>query len=432
MLLWQPVVHHRQQWATGGDLWGIWRAAHYVAWGFVGGVYSPGTGVVSFPGMAIVLAPLTMVSSQLGLTESVNPVVLPHPTAALLLQPAEILLSSTAIFAANAVAAQLGADTRRRLAVCLVVGLLAWPVGVLWGHAEDTLAVAVAMYALLAADNRKWSRCGWLFSCAIVIQPLVALLLPVIIAVSPAGQRLRTLGRSAVLPIFLLGVAFAGNAAGTWKAVVTQPTPPIVNHATPWVALAPVVGSVKLGAHQLSTTIVSASGRFAFHAVHAEHVRGATGIEVSGGPGRFVYVAFALAAGLFVWRRPQPTVRLFWIAALVLGGRCLFEAVMTPYYLAPPLILAIVVASRSPGLRFWCASTVAFATSVFAYLSFSPWIWWPPVVAGSAVVLALAFPDSDGGGQPIGADILGAARREQSDEAGSSGDAVSTDPLPVA
>src|ERR1700732_3718063 len=47
MFGWDPLVKHTHAWFVGGDLWGIFRAAHYVGWGFVGGVYAPGNGVVS-------------------------------------------------------------------------------------------------------------------------------------------------------------------------------------------------------------------------------------------------------------------------------------------------------------------------------------------------------------------------------------------------
>ena len=60
MFFWNPLVHHVGSWNTGGDLWGIFRGAHYVGWGFPGGIYTSGTGIVTFPGMAILLAPIAM------------------------------------------------------------------------------------------------------------------------------------------------------------------------------------------------------------------------------------------------------------------------------------------------------------------------------------------------------------------------------------
>lgn len=390
MFIWNPLVNHHSLWAVGGDAWGIWRAAHYVGWGYLGGVYTPGTGVVSPPGMPVLLAPLAIVSGWLGLTESTNQFVLTYPTAALLLQPAEILLSSTVIFATHAVARRLQLAPRRRIAVCTVVALVAWPVGVAWGHAEDTLALAVAIYALLALVDGKWSRSGWLFGVAVTIQPLVALLLPMVIARTPAGQRIRATARICVLPVFLLGVAFAGNAADTWRAVVKEPTPPLPNHPTPWRALAPFVDRITVHAGQSGLVLTGSRGQFALHTTSLHPL---TSVEVSGGPGRVLYLLLALAAGLFVWRHPQPALRFLWIAAFVLGARCAFEAVMTPYYLAPPFILALVVASTGSARRFWSASGIAVATSVFAYYHLGPWTWWVPVVCGTASVLTLAYPD---------------------------------------
>jgi hypothetical protein len=408
LFLFDPIVNHRQQWDLGGDVWGIWRAAQYVSWGDLGGVYTRGTGVVSLPGMAVLLAPFALLGDRLGLSQTAGSFVVSHPTAALVLQPVEILFSSTVIFAADAVARHLGVGRARRTALCGLVALLAWPVGVVWGHAEDTLALAIAMYALLACLDRKWARCGWLFGVAVAIQPLVALLLPLLVGASPAGQRIRTVVRATLIPAFLLVVAAAGDASDTFRAVVEQPTPPQVNRATPWVALAPVVHGHHVDGS--GTALVKGVGEFVFHTTHLSATHQ---VEVSGGPGRLVYLALAVVVGFYVWRHPQEPVQLLWLAAAVLSARCMFEAVMTPYYLAPPLILTLVVAAHAGRWRFWSAGIVALATSVFAYFRFSPWMWWLPVVAGSVVVLVLAFPTmslddpalhADDG---IGADLVG-------------------------
>ena len=101
----------------------------------------------------------------------------------------------------------------------------------------------------------------------------------------------------------------------------------------------------------------------------------------------------ALLVGIYVWRRPQTPERFIWLAAVCLGMRCLFEAVMTPYYLAPPLILALAIASRQGHRRFWAASVLGLETTVFAYHTLSPWAWWLPVVAGMVAVLTLGYPN---------------------------------------
>ncbi len=185
---WNPLVHHNGSWATGGDLWGIYRGAHYVAWGSLGGIYTSGTGIVSFPGMAILLAPVAWTTGHFHMSESYGPFFIPRPTAALVLMPVELLLGSTVIFASDALAERLGVGRTRRIWLCLSVGVLAWLVVEVWGHAEDALAVTFAMYAMIAMLNRKWALMGWLFGLGILMQPLVALLLPLFIGASPRGS----------------------------------------------------------------------------------------------------------------------------------------------------------------------------------------------------------------------------------------------------
>lgn len=122
MFWWGPVVVHAPVWTTGGDLWGILRGAHYVGWGDLGGVYTPGNGVVTFPGMEVLLAPVAMVAGVFHLSESYGSFFLPHPTAALVLQPVELILASTVIFAADALAERLGTGRGRRSIVLGRVG----------------------------------------------------------------------------------------------------------------------------------------------------------------------------------------------------------------------------------------------------------------------------------------------------------------------
>lgn len=394
LLGWGPMVKHISGWTTGGDLWGIFRGAHYVGWGYLGGVYDSSTGVVSFPGIEVLLAPVAMLSGALHLTESFPPFFVARPAAALLVQPIELMLAGTVIFAADALAARLGTGRGRRIALCFVVAGLAWPVAALWGHAEDVVALTFALYALDAVIQGKWARTGWLLGFGIAMQPLVALMVPLLIGASPRGQRLLLALRSGALSALLVGLAFVGNPGGTFRAVVKQPTPPSLNHATPWAALSPTLAS---GTTVPSTSVhlVERHGHLLVHTssgfVHLPTV-------VSGGAGRLIDVAFALLLGLYVWRRPQEGVRLLWLAAAVLASRCVFEPVMTPYYLAPPLILVMVVAARTDSWRFWAAATLAAEVTIFAYHRLGPWQWWITVTIGLMATLALAVPSD---GEPV-------------------------------
>ncbi|MGD0313265.1 MAG: hypothetical protein ABSC90_12465 [Acidimicrobiales bacterium] len=387
MVEWNPLVHHLSSWATPGDLWGMVRAAHYVQWGFLGGIYTPSNGIVTFPGMAILLSPAAWLSENLHLTESFLPFFLPRPTAAFVFEPLEILLAATVVFASDALAEHLGVSHRRRIALCVSVGVLAWPTAAVWGHAEDALAMTFALYALVALMDGRWSGVGWLLGVGIVIQPLVALLVPLVVAAAPSGRRVAVTVRSAVISVFLVGVAFAGDAKDTYRALVTQPTPPSVNHATPWVGLAPRVSSGG-GPISHAVTVVPGLG----HPVLTATTASSPVTLVSGGPGRLIDILLILLLSFYVWRRPQPPVTVLWLAALVLASRCFFEAVMTPYYLAPPLMLALVMTARLGARRFWTAAILSLELSVFAYHHLEPWVWWLPIVSGLSVILALGYP----------------------------------------
>ncbi len=402
MFAWGPLFRAESFWATPSDVWSVFRGAHYVGWGYIGGVYTPSNQIVAFPGMEVLLSPVAMLSGHLGLSESYNPIFLARPTAALLLQPAEFLLTSSVVFATDALAERLDVPGRRRISLCFAVALIAFPVGALWGHAEDALAMTCCIYALVAMLDRKWSHCGWLLGFGIVIQPLVLLLLPLFVGASPAGQRAMVAVRSAALSVLLLTVAFMGNPSGTYRALVQQPADPVENHVTPWLALAPKLasGSVRAG------SVVSVVHRHSHFVLSSTPGEIHQAVVVTGGLGRSLYTILAVLAGIYVWRRPQTQMRLLWLAAAILSARCFFEAVMCPYYLAPPLFLALVMVARSNRPRFWSAVAIALATSVYAYFHLSPWVWWLPVVAGLAAVLAIGYP----GGGSI------APQREESSE----------------
>ncbi len=393
LFFWNPVVHHIPDWAVADDLWGIFRGAHYVGWGDIGGVYSGQTGVVAFPGMEILLAPIAMLSDHLSLTESFGFWIVTRPSAALMVVPAELVLGSTVLFASDALAERLGVDSRRRRLLCLWVAVMAWPTVAVWGHAEDLLAVALAMWAMTAVLDGSWSAAGWLFGFGIALQPLVALLLPLFIAATPLGMRLWFAVRASALSVVLVGAALLTAPSATLRTILDQPTPPSMNHPTPWVAVAPKVNPVMAFADHVSraATVIAFVGHSVI--VPATEVPKPV-VYVAGGAGRLIDVVLVIAIGVFVVRRPQTPMGLLWLAAAVLASRCFFEPVMTPYYLAPPLIVCLIVASRQPPKRFWACVALALEVTVFSYHHLGPWSWWLPVVASLSGILFLSHPGS--------------------------------------
>lgn len=386
---WGPLVLHRAEWSTGGDLWGIFRAAHYVGWGFLGGVYDPSTGVNTLPGMSVLLAPLAMLTGALGLSESAPGIFLLHPTAALLIQPVELLLTCTVLFAVNSLAEEFGIRSALRFWLVGCVAVVAWPVAALWGHAEDVLALTFALMAIRHLLDGKSRRSGWLLGIGIVLQPLVALMLPIALGMSSTKNRVKFCIQAIVPSVLLAGIALAGNWSDAYVALVKQPTSPVFNHATPWVSLAPEVGREVVSGSETGMLVVRA---------HNQVQTLTTAINshalalVSGGPVRTIGFVFAALIGLFVWRKRPDATGVIWLCGVALAMRCYFDPVMTPYYLAPPLIVALVAAARMGRLRFGIAAVVGLADTAFAYYRFSPWAWWLPVVGMLTIVLACGYP----------------------------------------
>jgi hypothetical protein len=381
MTEWNRLTHHVPVWAIGGDLWGILRGAQYVGWGYFGGVYDQSTGINSLPGMPLLLAPAAILIDHLQLSASMGNITLVHPTAAFVLEPIELLLGSSVLFPVDALAQRLGVPRRRRILLCICVAVLAWPVGAVWGHAEDLVALTFALCALLRSLDREWHAAAWLLGVGICFQPYVCVIAPVLIGMSPRAAWRSTLPRLAALPATLLVLAFSENPGGTFRAVVSQPTPPAVNHATPWIALAPHLSVPSLR--------VPHAVELWNHVVVAAPVSHGPSVLVAGGPSRALGLVVAIAAGLVVSRRHLSTPQIVWIVGLVLASRALFESVMTPYYLAAPMIVLAILASRQSAGRFGMSCLLMLTTTVYTYFHLSPWIWWSPIVAAIGLLLWL-------------------------------------------
>ncbi|HXW34270.1 MAG TPA: hypothetical protein VEJ87_06800 [Acidimicrobiales bacterium] len=351
-------------WTIPGDIWSTFRSAQYVGWGNYAGIYSVGNGLVTFPGIVLLLTPVAMLSGALGLGES-YPFSLPHPTSWLILGPYEILFSSTALFACDSLAERIGVNKGRRFWLCAAEAVVLWNVDVVWGHPEDALALALAVYSLLAAMDGRWRRCGWLFGAAIAVQPLVILMFPVLVAMGGRGEVAGLCLRSALPAAALLALPLSAHFHQTMHAVLDQPNFPLVDHITPWTSLAPSLGG-----------------------------RG-KGLAVAAGPGRVFAVLLACAVGFWARRwRSDPAV-LVVASATALGLRCLTESVMVSFYLWPPLALGLVACARSGLKRFTCAAVLASFVTVFSDFRPGPWwLWWLVVTLGLFGVVGMSLPGS--------------------------------------
>jgi hypothetical protein len=383
---WDSVVLHiPSSWVWPNDLFGSYRASSDMAHGHFGSIYT--FGFLEFPGVLVALAPFGALSGVLHTsflqiaTANRLPPAYPqsfvgpglvgtpvyhssagyfvvHPQWLIFVAPYALILSSIALFAFDALAERLQISRPRRAVLCITEAVLLWNMTVRWGHPEDAVAVALAVYALIFALDGRFVGSGWLLGAALAFQPLVLLMVPPLLAL--AGRR-NVLGMAirSVLPAgVLIAAPLIANFRATVHALVDQPSSPSLNHATPWTALSPDVG----------------------------------GGLVAAGPIRILGLVLVGGLGIWIYRRSVARPELIvWTCALGLALRPYTESVMTAYYPWATLAVGLVVAARRGG-RFGVAVVVAIATTVLAeqHLAWLP--WWTIQIAGVTALLIVAAP----------------------------------------
>ena len=271
------------------------------------------------------------------------------------------------LFAADAIAEQLGLTRWRRMALTAAEAMALWNVSVQWGHPEDAVAVGLLLYGILALSRSQTARSAWLIGAAVAVQPLVLLALPFLAAVIGPRRLPGYLARAAAPAAVLLAAAAAANWSATITAVTRQPNWLTVDHPTAWTFLAPAV----------------------------------PGGGVAAGPARVLAIAVACGCALVAGRRwrgawqagrwsPQLLTELLWWAALGLALRSVFEPVMVAYYLWPPLALVLIPAAAN-WLSLITTSVIAGLLTFGSQVSWrGPWSWWLPMVAGLALAMLTA------------------------------------------
>ncbi len=91
--------------------------------------------------------------------------------------------------------------------------------------------------------------------------------------------------------------------------------------------------------------------------------------------------------------RPTLLADVLWWVALTLALRSFFEPVMVSYYPWPPMAVALI-AGRDARAGGACCAAGLLAGGLTARrpgpVARRYWIWWVPIVAGLAVLLAIA------------------------------------------
>ena len=360
--LWWPAVvrHDRRYWMTPGDLWATVRTAHWVGWGAFSYVYDAHAGLVTLPAYALVLTPIVMLCSALGLSE-VSPHFAygpPHPSAWLLVGPFSLLSVALALFGVDALARAVGASPVRRRILAVAVAAAMWPTLADWGHPEDAVALGLAAYALVAAFNRKWTPAGWLLGAAIAMQLYVVLLVPLFLGMAGARKAGPLLARAGLAPGFFLVVVLVPNFASSIRALLDQPNFPQVDHATPLSLIAP---------------------RLANHAVAA-------------GPGRVLAFVAAVGIGVLARKRRSEPLAIVWLAGAAMAARCVFESVIDPYYVMPAVVLVLVAACTARGARWLLCACAAATLTVVTYWHLDMWVYWGSMAALLGAMLAVTRP----------------------------------------
>jgi len=386
-LLWGPVVAHHSYWVVPGDLWGTFRTAQFVSWGDIGDLYNTGGGLVSLPGISVVLAPAALPIDHLGLSIGF-PIGIQHPSAWFVLGPYEVGLGALVLVPLDSLAERLGLGRGARNLSTFAEAAVLFPVLAIWGHPEDSIALALAIWGLEAAFDDHWRRAGWLLGLALATQPLVVLIVPIVVGLAPSREWPKLALRGVLPSALLVAIPLAESWRQTTTALLKQPNYPRIDHATPWLVFAPVLSRTRsiVVPHFGQLKLAGGTERFTTSLVHT-----VAGEVVAAGPGRLISIALACGLGVYVWRRRPGQEQLVWLCCVALGLRCVFEAVMDPYYLWPPLALAFVlVVRRWPRFAVACAASAALTW--WSYRHIGPWEWWLPVVILLGVVVAAAWP----------------------------------------
>jgi hypothetical protein len=400
---WGPSLIGRAEWALPYDLWGTLIATTRLAHGNIGGLYAPPTGLISLPGAAVILVPCAAVISALGLSLAIPGPHNLHPAVWLVAGPYQIAVCCVTLFAADALAEQLGVrHWKRGLLAAASAGLL-WSVSARWGHPEDAVAVGLLLYAVLAHSKGRLARAGWLAGAAVCVQPLVLLALPVLLAMLPWRRMVPFLVRAALPSVVLLGATAIANWHDTYTSVTSQPNSPVINHPTAWTSLAPHMANqnVAAGPFRLATIALACLCAVAIQRRWQVRWDAGTGGGAGTGAGTGAGVDTGVdrgvdedtsAADSAVWPAAMLTEVLWWVA-LTLALRSFFEPVMVSYYPWPPMAVALIPAATLSWSRLVAAGVLAGGLTAAAQgPSHAVWIWWAPIVAGLVVLLAICCP----------------------------------------
>ena len=342
-----PDLLSYHQWLPLGDSKWTIQSAQWVTWGGIGTVYSANSQFLPLPGFLIILAPAVALGDHLGLMTA-YPFALRYPSMLLLVGPVFFLTGSTAVLGVDYLADTLQISrSRRRVLVASTGMLVVIPTTVWAGHPEDLVGIALACASLAALLRRRYLGAALLLATAVMMQTWAGLLIPILIAATPPGKRVRALVWSSLLPGLSAALLLALDFHDAFRSLIIQPMQGYGQHL-PWWDLA----------HKL--TIIQS---------------GAPVIVRVGSLSRSLAVVAAVVAALIVWRKPSAQTILT-AAATVLLARGASETQFWPYYLGPAAVL-MVTASAMSGVdrRRWAlgggSALVAYCCAAGGYNAYA-------------------------------------------------------------
>jgi hypothetical protein len=341
-------------WMEGGDTWLTTSSAQYVSFGGLGYVYSVNHAYLALPGFLVLYAPVVALGDRLGLATG-YPFPLAHPTMWYVAGPFFFICGATAILGTDYLACTLGvARPRRRVLAVAGALLLVWPIAGLAGHPEDLLALALVCWSLgLHLRGRPYQSAA-ILALAVLTQTWAGLLIPVMVAASPAGRRIGFLLRSAVAPALTGLVLLSLDWRDASLDIIRQP---MMDPAH--LGLQSLAGQVLPWYHLAQRVTVGPGGQ----TLHG----------LVGSTSRLGAVVVALAAAAYAYRRPGPPALLL-AASVTCLGRVLFEVEYWPYYVAPAAVLLVLHACAARPVRD--RALVASVAGAFVLLVHSATLYW--------------------------------------------------------
>lgn len=340
-------------WIMSADVWSTTASAQYVSFGGLGSIYSLHPFYSALPGFLMLMAPVVALGDHLGLVTG-YPFPLARAPMWLVVGPFFFVCGSTAVPAVDYLAQTLAISQRRRKMLTVMVAFVAGPTAGIFGHPEDILALGLCCVALAWLLQGRVAGAAVTLSLAVLMQTWAVLLIPILVAATPAGGRVRALFRSAALPAAVGIALLALDWPDASTVLLHEPMTGRGQHL-PWWGLAGHVMTTQLG-----------------HPLEA----------VTGSSTRSLALVTAVLAGWYVIRRATPE-RIMLATAVALYARGLFETEFWPYYLAPAAVFFAIsgaLATRGSAKRLAVVLTGAGLLYASAPMSYNG-IQYPAILA---------------------------------------------------